>query len=84
MMGELPPGKWRETYERIQKARSYYQTHTPEAKPLRLGDLPGFRFRSRGLSASLQGASLALFLLFLFNVLFFLLAHLSFLRYDVR
>ena len=52
-------------------------------KPVDFNTIPKFEERELPLGRSLQRASLDIGLLLLFNVVFFMGAYLSFLRYDV-
>lgn len=53
-------------------------------KPLDLSDMPAFKFNEPTVSESINSAFFDVLILFLLNVLFFLMAYLSFLKTDVR
>jgi ABC-type transport system involved in multi-copper enzyme maturation permease subunit len=53
-------------------------------EPLELSDMPVFRFNEAGVAESISNAFFDIVILVLLNVLFFLMAHLSFLRADVK
>lgn len=72
-------GAWwgSETYK---KARNYKS----EIKYLNLNDMPVFSFNHQGLTERIKVVSFNIFILFLYNLLVFMLAHLSFIKYDPR
>jgi ABC-type transport system involved in multi-copper enzyme maturation permease subunit len=56
----------------------------PKKQPINPMELPGYQFRQESLSASLGSLAVDFGALILFNVVFFVGAFVSFLKYDVR
>ncbi len=67
--------------EEIFSARRWFTTEFEE--PFDLSKIPKFKEQSEGIGSSLQRATLDLMILAVLNVLFFMGAFISFLRYDV-
>ena len=67
--------------EKIFSSRRWFTTEFEE--PFDLSSIPRFKERSEGIGGSLQRASLDIMVLAVLNILFFMGAFISFLRYDV-
>ncbi|MDE0681958.1 MAG: ABC transporter permease subunit [Candidatus Poribacteria bacterium] len=67
--------------EKIFSSRRWFTTEFEE--PFDLSKIPRFKERSEGIGNSLQRATLDIMILAVLNVLFFMGAFISFLRYDV-
>ncbi len=67
--------------EKIFSSRRWFTTEFEE--PFDLNSIPRFKERSEGIGGSLQRASLDIMVLAVLNILFFMGAFISFLRYDV-
>ncbi len=67
--------------EKIFSSRRWFTTEFEE--PVDLSKIPRFKERSEGIGNSLQRATLDIMILSVLNVLFFMGAFISFLRYDV-
>jgi len=68
----------------VQQLQKYYQDHPLEARKVDLSGMPGFRFSPPAISYDMIRSMLGLGLLIFFNILGFLVAHVAFLKYDVR
>ncbi len=67
--------------KKIFSSRRWFTTEFEE--PFDLSSIPRFKERSEGIGGSLQRASLDIMVLAVLNILFFMGAFISFLRYDV-
>jgi len=73
--------RFREIREQISQ---YYEDFPLEVRKLDLSDMPRFQYTPLDISKDLKRSLWNLGLLIFFNILGFLIAHVSFLRYDVR
>jgi len=75
-------------YQRLREIRGqlyqYYEDFPLEARKLDLSDMPRFQYTPLDISKDLKRSLWNLGLLIFLNILGFLIAHVSFLRYDVR
>ena len=67
--------------EKIFSSRRWFTTESEE--PFDLGKVPKFKEQSEGIGSSLQRATLDIMILAVLNILLFMGAFISFLRYDV-
>ena len=68
--------------EKIFSSRRWF-TGKDSEEPLDLSGMPRFKERGEGIGSSLQRALLDIMILAVLNILFFLGAFISFLRYDI-
>ena len=67
-----------------QQFRQYYKDHPNEARKPDISGMPVFRFTPPDISYDVKRSMVSLGLLIFFNILGFLVAHVAFLKYDVR